>query len=154
MSQHRPILVAEDEETDALILRMAVQQAGIPNPLIITHDGTETLAYLRGEAPFSDRSTYPLPALLILDLKMPALTGFDVLSWLRSRPDFTELPAVVLSSSSHEADVAKAREMGAREFHVKPHSFKELTRLVQELARRWLERSSLPESDAGRGTGA
>ena len=87
------------------------------------------------------RSEYPLPGLLILDLKMPRMTGFDVLAWLAKHPRLNVLPTVVLSSSSHHADIAKAREMGAKEFYVKPHALKEMTNLLQQLAAQWLGES-------------
>ncbi|PWU20127.1 MAG: two-component system response regulator [Verrucomicrobia bacterium] len=139
MSAKACILVAEDEASDVEILRLALQRAGIPNPLSVTSDGKEAIAYLSGEVPFNDRSKFPLPQLLILDLKMPCLTGFDVLAWLRDHPQFRDLPAVVLTSSSHEQDMAKARALGAREYHVKPTSFQELAGILQQLANRWLE---------------
>src|SRR5262245_26088323 len=121
-----PILVAEDEETDALILRMAAKQAGLANPLVVVHDGSDVVTYLEGAGQYADRALHPLPALLILDLKMPRMTGFDVLSWLGTHPHFKRLPAVVLSSSCQDSDVAKARDLGAREYHVKPHHLGEL----------------------------
>jgi len=141
MSAKACILVAEDEASDVEILRLALKQAGLSNPLAVTSDGQEAISYLKGEGPFNDRCKHPLPELLILDLKMPRLTGFDVLAWLRNHPEFQSLPAVVLSSSSHEQDMAKARALGAREYHVKPTSLHELATIIQQLADRWLQRS-------------
>jgi CheY-like chemotaxis protein len=135
---HAPILVAEDEETDVMILRVAAQKAGLPNPLVFTRDGAETIDYLKKEAPEPGHT----PRLIIVDLKMPGLTGFDVLEWLCTRPDLRQIPAVVLTSSSHEDDIAKAHRLGAREYHVKPHSLPELTTLLEGLAERWLTASA------------
>ena len=93
-----PVLVAEDEQSDAHILRLAFQRAGIPRSLVVVTDGQEAIDYLCGNPPYTDRSAHPLPGLLLVDLKMPRMTGFDVLAWLASRPDFQHLPAIVFSS--------------------------------------------------------
>jgi CheY-like chemotaxis protein len=137
-SNARPILAAEDEETDALILRRVFKKAGLPNELIIAADGQETVEYLTGVGHYADRSRHPLPCLLLLDLKMPRMNGFDVLAWLSQNPEFNDLPVVVLSSSSHESDIKKAREMGAWDYQIKPHSMEELGRVIQNVISRWL----------------
>ena len=139
MASHLPILVAEDEQTDALLLRMAFKKAGLPNALVVVGDGQEAVDYLTGEPPYANRLMHPLPGLLLLDLKMPRMSGFDVLEWLAGRPELKQLPVVVLSSSPQESDVAKALRMGARQYHIKPHRLEELTKFVRELAERWLE---------------
>jgi CheY-like chemotaxis protein len=134
----RPVLAAEDDEGDGMLLRLAFKRAGISHPLIVVRDGQEAIDYLNGQPPYDDRVAYPLPALFLLDLKMPRLNGFDVLTWWATRPEFSNLPVVVLSSSSHETDIDNARKMGAREFIIKPHGFTQLTKLLQELSGRWL----------------
>jgi CheY-like chemotaxis protein len=135
---HSPILVAEDDETETMIFRVAAEKAGISNPLVFTRDGIETIEHLKSETSDPNRT----PCLIVLDLKMPGLTGFDVLEWLTHSPELREVPAVVLTSSSHEEDIAKAHRLGAREYHVKPHSLPELTNLLQHLSARWLTASS------------
>jgi len=134
----RPILAAEDEESDRLILELVFQQTSLPQPLVIVRDGQEAVDYLSGTGRFVDRSTYPLPALLILDLKMPRMNGFDVLAWLAAQPQLKALPAVVLSSSSDDSDIRKARELGAREYFVKPHNLADLIKIVQQMQAHWL----------------
>lgn len=131
-------MAAEDDEGDATLLLLAFRRAEVPHSLIVVHDGEEAIDYLSGNPPYADRSDYPMPALLLLDLKMPRLNGFDVLSWWSERSDLRDLPVVVLSSSSHPSDMAKAKEMGAREYIVKPHGFAQLSKLLQELCGRWL----------------
>jgi len=138
----RTILLAEDEDTDAIMFRFAMKTAGLKFPLVIARDGQEAVDYLAGEGRFHDRLQYPLPSLLILDLKMPRLTGFDVLDWLKSRPDLLNLPAVVLSSSSYPEDIERAQKLGAREYFIKPHSLAELSKVLQSAINRWLLRSS------------
>jgi CheY-like chemotaxis protein len=133
-----PVLIAEDEESDAVILRFAFQRAGLAHQLFVVRDGQAAIDYLVGSAPYDDRQEYPLPKLLLLDLKMPRMNGFDVLAWLTLQPQFHDLPAVVLSSSAAQADVAKARQMGAREYFVKPHGLTELVGIVEALHNRWL----------------
>lgn len=133
-----PVLAAEDEQTDGYLLRLAFERAGVGHPLVIVRDGVEAVDYLSGEAPYADRTVHPLPALLLLDLKMPRMTGFDVLAWLTTRSEFKDLPAIVLSSSSHESDIQKARELGACDYIVKPHRFVEYVKVIQDLRDRWL----------------
>jgi CheY-like chemotaxis protein len=93
-----PILAAEDEESDRLILELVFEKAQLPHPLVIVGDGQEAVDYLSGRGRFADRLAHPLPGLLILDLKMPRMNGFDVLDWLATQPKFKELPTVVLSA--------------------------------------------------------
>jgi CheY-like chemotaxis protein len=133
-----PVLAAEDEESDRFILQRAFERSGLNHPLILVRDGREALDYLSGDGAFADRALHPLPRLVILDLKMPRLSGFDVLAWLVARPDFKDLPAVVLSSSSDDADIQKARQLGARDYFVKPHSLDELVTIIRGLHDRWL----------------
>lgn len=148
MAKQAPILVADDDDNDVFFLRRAVAKAGLANQLLVTHDGQETIDYLGGAAPFNDRARYPMPGLLLLDLKMPRLDGFDVLAWLSTRPDLKDLPVIVLSSSSHEADMIKARQLGADDYQVKPPDFMTLVQLLRELHARWLGASSKPNSSA------
>jgi len=139
----RPILAAEDEESDRLILELVFQKAELPHPLLIVRDGQEAVDYLSGTGRFVDRSVYPFPALLILDLKMPRMNGFDVLIWLATQPQLKALPAVVLSSSSDDSDIKKAQELGAREYFVKPHRLDALVKIVQQMQAHWLSRPPL-----------
>jgi CheY-like chemotaxis protein len=145
MPEHPVILAAEDEESDALLLRLAVKRAGVPNPMAVVRDGEEAIAYLNGHAPYQDRARYPLPALLLLDLNMPRLNGFDVLSWLAAHPPFKDLPVVVLSASAQDSDIQKARRLGAVDYRVKPTGLDELIALVKEIAGRWLKARTQPE---------
>jgi CheY-like chemotaxis protein len=132
------ILVAEDEESDAWLLQHAFTKAGLSNPVVIARDGQDAVAYLGGHSPYTDRSTHPLPALIVLDLKMPRMNGFDVLAWLKTRPDLAGVPVVILTSSSLESDIKQARQLGALDYMVKPHEFSNLVELVRNLGQRWL----------------
>ncbi len=133
-----PILVAEDEETDVFFLQRAFEMAAIPNRLVVTCDGEEAIKYLNGDPPFADRTLHPLPGLILLDLKMRIMSGFDVLEWLQTRPEFKQVPVVILTSSSHEADRQKARALGASDYRVKPSQAQDLIHIVKDLHARWL----------------
>jgi CheY-like chemotaxis protein len=141
------ILVADDDENDVFFLRRAIDRAGLSNPLFVSHDGQEAIDYLQGAPPYDNRAHFPLPGLLLLDLKMPRVNGFDVLTWLSQRPELKDMYVVVLSSSSHEEDRRKAKELGAHDFRTKPSEFHNLVELVRDVQRRWLE----PSVAAGQG---
>jgi CheY-like chemotaxis protein len=144
----RPVLAAEDEESDAMILRLAFQKLRSLHPLILVRDGQEAVDYLSGKGDLSDRSVYPLPALIVVDLKMPRMNGTDVLGWLAMRPEFKDIPAVVLSSSGDESDIRKARQLGARGYFVKPHAFDDLKNILRQIEARWLKAAAPDASTA------
>jgi len=133
-----PVLYAEDEESDAFLLQRAFEKVNGSHPLIVVKDGQEAVNYLSARQPSHDRSDHPIPALILLDLKMPRMTGFDVLRWIARRPELKAVPVIVLSSSSAEADMRKARELGARDYLVKPHHLAEYLTIAQDLHARWL----------------
>jgi CheY-like chemotaxis protein len=138
MSSNSPILFAEDDENDALLFRLALRKAGVTNPVVHAEDGEAALNYLGGVGSFSDHKQYPLPCLLVIDLKMPKVTGFDVLSWLRSQMPANRLPAIILSGSEQEPDKKRALDLGAKAYWVKPTDLAELVHLLQGLSRTWL----------------
>ena len=141
-NSERAILLAEDEDTDAMMFQLALKRSGLAFPVIVARDGQEAVDYLRH--PSDPQSNRPLPGLIVLDLKMPRMTGFEVLSWLRLQPDLRKIPAVVLSSSSYPQDIQQATELGAREYFIKPHSLTELSRVLRTATDRWLPRRGQP----------
>ncbi len=134
-----PILLAEDDDNDVFLMGRAFDRVGIRNPLSVVHNGQEAIDYLAGKGAYADRKKHPLPGLLLLDLKMPWMDGFDVLAWLRKRPEFNTLPVVVLTSSKLQADIDKSREMGVYDYRVKPHDFDDLVRLLDDVRLCWLD---------------
>jgi|SRR6266850_4996885 len=144
MSEPYCILVAEDEDVDVFLLRRSFRRAALPHNLIDVPDGEKAIEYLKGRPPFDDRIRYPFPQLLLLDLKMPKLNGFDVLAWLAGRPDMRDLPAVVLTSSPLESDAKMAAKLGAREFLTKPNDLDEMITLVKNVSERWLTDVGVP----------
>jgi CheY-like chemotaxis protein len=127
------ILHVEDDPNDMLLFEHACRKAGVVFDLQAVSDGDQAIAYLRGSNGFSDRMKHPIPKLILLDLKMPRVSGFDVLAWLRSDELFKQVPVVVLTSSNHDADVKRAYDLGARSYLVKPVGFEALVELVKTL---------------------
>jgi len=127
------ILVAEDNEDDLFLLRQAFKKAEVPSRLQATCDGLETLSYLKGEGRFCDRTIYPFPDVLLLDLNMPRKNGFEVLEWLRQDPRCCQLITYVLSASSRDADVQRAYDLRANSYILKPSRLDELVAFVTAL---------------------
>lgn len=142
MNRNAPILLAEDDEADVLLMRRALREAGVTNPLVVVSNGQEAIAYLNGEGPYAQRGKYPSPCVLVLDLRMPLMDGFEVLTWLQKRRRPKDLQVIILSSSELETDVLQAFELGADAFWVKPQAFHELIEIVRQLHARI---SQLPE---------
>ncbi len=134
----RPVLIAEDDPNDVFLLRRAFQKVGITHPIVVLRNGQEVLDYLARDGKAALNTAKHSPALMFLDLKMPMLDGFDVLSWLKCNPLETKLPIVVLTSSNQEKDIHQAQQMGADEYRVKPQQFEELVAIVKEVNDRWL----------------
>src|SRR5437870_13768071 len=133
----RHVLVADDDENDVFPLRRAFRKAGLPHSLTHLRDGQQTIDYLITKD--ADSANQSKPDLLLLDLKMPLVDGFDVLVWLQGRSQTVSLPVVVLSSSSLVADKNRAKQLGAQDYLVKPTRMEELTALAQALHERWLK---------------
>ena len=119
MSEHHSILIAEDDESDVLFLRRALKEAAMENPLHVTRDGQEAMDFLWQQRHAADDR---LPALVILDLKMPRRSGMEVLQWIRQQNVLRCLPVMVFSSSARREDVERAYALGANAFLVKPAS--------------------------------
>src|SRR5271154_5315461 len=126
MAEMRSLLVAEDDDNDVFFIQRAFKQAEIVNPVHRVRDGEEAIAYLRGEGKYADRAQYPLPGLMLLDLKMPRKNGFEVIAWTRQQPGIRRLPIAVLSSSREEPDINRAYDTGANTYLVKPVNFEDL----------------------------
>jgi CheY-like chemotaxis protein len=133
------ILVAEDLDEDVLFLKTAFVRAGVNVPLRFVRNGQKAIQYLKGEEEFANRSDFPMPNLLLLDLKMPRLNGFDVLEWLRLQPDLRRLLVVVLTSSGLAADVNRAYDLGANSYLLKPSGWDEFECLVRQIEDYWLK---------------
>lgn len=129
-------LVADDEENDRFLLRRAVARSGLDWSLMEVQDGQKAEDYLSGKGPYEDRTKFPMPQLVLLDLNMPFINGFDVLEWLRTQPLLKGIPVVVLTSSPLPSDRQKAMTLGATDYQVKPNNGEELVSLLRGLPAR------------------
>jgi len=132
------ILLVEDDPNDVLLMQRACRKANLAYPLHVARDGQEAVEYLTHQGKFADATRYALPALMLLDLKMPRKNGFETLEWLRQQPDLKRIVVIVLSSSSELADINRAYDLGANSYLVKPGDFQALVDLVHALASYWL----------------
>src|SRR5882762_2531355 len=146
MSDIALILIAEDLEDDISIILRAFAKARLLNPVQIVRNGEEALAYLKGEGKFANRAEYPLPQLLLLDLKMPRIDGFEVLCWVRQQPGLSSLRVVVLTSSKDIRDVNLAYQLGANSFLVKPTEFERFVDLSHAINGHWIWCSRAPQT--------
>lgn len=131
------ILLVEDEENDAMLLKMAFEKNNILNPIHWVRDGLEAVAYLNGEGVYADRKRYPFPEVLLLDLKMPRMTGMELLAWIGEHPNFKIIPTIIMTSSRQEIDIEKAYNLGANTYMTKPCSFEELAKMVRLTHEYW-----------------
>jgi len=149
MSEKLLILHAEDDPNDVMLVGLAFRKAAIPATLRVVNDGEQLIQYLSGEGPFADRKAHALPALLLLDLKLPRRSGFEVLSWVRGHEDLRRLPIVMLTSSAQPEDINRCYEMGANSYVVKPAVLEDLVAMAKTISAYWLEFNARPAITAG-----
>ncbi len=142
--KNETILLVEDDPNDVLLIERAFQKAGFAQSLKMVRDGDEAIDYLRGTGQFADRALFPLPYLVLLDLKMPGTDGFEVLRWARSEDSLKPLLIVVLTSSNLQADVDRAYELGANSYLVKPVEFNQMVNLLRRFEAYWTEINRTP----------
>ena len=139
------ILLIEDDKNDRVLIKRAFSKANIVNSLQIVKNGEEAVDYLSGKGDFSDRDKYPLPILILLDLKLPRKSGYEVLSWIRQQPGFKRIPVIVFTSSEQISSINKAYELGANSYLVKPITFDALLNMIKTLNLYWLILNKMPE---------
>jgi CheY-like chemotaxis protein len=146
------ILIVDDNEDDVFAIRRALRKAEVSNPQQIVSNGQLAMDYLAGIGPYSDRTKFPLPFIVFLDLKMPFRDGFDVLTWMRDQPALSDIVVVVLTGSDEVRDHQRAYSLGARSYLVKPASAGDVQQLFLSLESRWMRASSKSpvESTAGK----
>ena len=129
---HKPLLIlhVEDDENDAILFRKACERAGLPAETIRVDAADHARSYLLGEGIYADRTLYPLPQIIVLDLKMPRMDGFEFLKWLRQNKSFASLPVLVFTASISREDKSRAMAEGASSFFIKPASFEALVKMV------------------------
>lgn len=146
MTQTQTILLVEDSPVDILLMQRAFRERIFSNTsLQIVRDGDAAVFYLNGDAEYSDRDRYPLPRIILLDLKLPRRSGHEVLFWLKQQPELKRLPVVMLTSSRQTVDVNQAYDLGVNSYLVKPVGFASLSEMMQSFAQYWLNHTELPE---------
>src|SRR3954452_2748028 len=133
MNESATVLLAEDDPDDVLLTQLAFERARLANPLQVVRDGEEAIAYLSGEGAFADRNRFPFPILLLLDLNMPKVDGFQVLEWLRAEPRLEQLPVAIMTSSDRDPYIIRASELVADSYLIKPPDATAMLNLVQRL---------------------
>jgi CheY-like chemotaxis protein len=145
------VLIAEDRQEDIDILKLAFKRAHVDVKLRFVSDGEEAIRYFKGEGPFANRAEYPLPRLLLLDIKMPIKNGFEVLEWLRQQPGLRRLQVIIFSSSELPEDIDRACDLGANSYLVKPYKFDDLQLVARALDSYWLKLNRFPNCSYGPG---
>jgi CheY-like chemotaxis protein len=141
---NHPILLIEDDPNDQVLIRRAFAKAKLMNPLHMVDDGDAAVDYLAGDGQYADRQLHPLPTLILLDLKLPRRSGLEVLEWLRAQPGCRRIPVVVLTSSEDSADIARAYDLGANSYLVKPVDFDGLLELLRTVGLYWMVMNQYP----------
>ena len=144
MKPDKPILLVEDNEDDALLMKRAMKAAGISNRLSCVEDGQEAIDYLGGSGKFSDRLSYPIPAFVFLDLKLPLKSGLEVLAWKRNQAALEGVVVLVLTSSSEASDLREAYKLGVNSYVVKPAATSELAEFAKAFRTYWMDFNRIP----------
>jgi CheY-like chemotaxis protein len=149
MARTATILLVDDDSNDALLVRKAAQKTLEGIPISVVNNGQEAIEYLKGQGVYADRAKYPFPDIILLDLKMPVMNGFEVLRWVRAQPKLKRLPVIVLTGSVHEKDTKAAYEEGANSYLVKPANFNDLVETMRNVGDFWLGGTKLPSIGDG-----
>ncbi len=142
------ILLVEDNRMDIELVLDAFREVRLGNTVHVSHKGEQALDYLFGREPYHDRQQYPLPDIILLDLKMPGIDGFEVLRQVKSAPGLKRLPVIILTSSQEEGDLALSYDCGANSYLVKPGSFEGFLKVVQQVKDYWLTLNVGPPVEA------
>lgn len=138
------ILLVEDEPSDATLLCGAFEKANVLNPIVHLKDGDAAFGYLAGVGAYRDRQNFPLPALILLDLKLPGMTGLQLLQWMRVQPEVRRIPVVILTSDDDPKTVDSAYDLGANSYLIKPGDPAHIIRMVEAIQRYWIELNQAP----------
>ncbi|MHC1769517.1 MAG: response regulator [Verrucomicrobiia bacterium] len=141
------ILYIEDEENDVLLAEIAFRRAQIAHRIAVVRDGLQAIDYLAGHGKFADREAHPLPRLVLLDLKLPHKSGFEVLEWIRNQKSLQSLPVVIYTSSGAPSDRERATKLGASDYRVKPSRMSEMTEMAASLGSLLLESREMSRAD-------
>lgn len=138
MEEKAQILLVEDNKMDIALTLDAFHEVDIPGRIQVVHSGEEALQYLFGEGQYADREAFPIPQIVLLDLKMPGMGGFEVLRKMKAAPEIKRIPVVVLTSSQEEGDRARSYDHGANSYLLKPISHTGFLDMVRKIADYWI----------------
>ena len=138
------ILLVEDDSNDILLIQRAFRMVNPTNPIQIVKDGDAAVDYLSGKGEYGDREQYPLPTLILLDLKLPRRSGVEVLQWIRQQPVLKRIPIIILTSSKESIDVNLTYDLGISSYLVKPVSFNALAKMIAAVNAYWLQLNEYP----------
>lgn len=133
------VLLVEDNEDDIELTQLAFKQCGITNQMIVAQDGQEALDFLFGLGKYEGRDTTQLPGMILLDLKLPIVSGKEVLRQVRLNTEISRIPVVVLSSTTNMEEVKECEELGINRYYRKPGSFAQFQKIIQEIRESWLK---------------
>lgn len=145
----KTVLLVDDGADERLLFDRAGKKANVSFELQYAADGVDAVAYLSGQGDYQDRTRFPLPDLMVLDLNMPRMSGFEVLDWIRKHPVIRELPVIVFTSSSHDTDIKRAYQLTANSYLVKPMSLTALIDTIKMIDAYWVKLSHLPRVGGG-----
>ena len=141
-----PVLLVEDDPADVRLIQRAFGKLDKNVPMIRLTNGDDAVAYLSGSAPYDNRGAYPIPSVVLLDIKLPRRSGFEVLEWVRRQQSaLKRLPIVILSSSRHSVDINRAFDLGANSYLAKPESISQLEELASQFQAYWLGLNESPD---------
>jgi CheY-like chemotaxis protein len=139
------VLLVEDDLNDIFLVKRAFKMARLETPLQVVTDGEDAISYLKGEGRYADREAYPMPKLIVMDIKMPRKSGFEVLEWIKGDGPLCRIPIVIVSSSDSPEDINRAYELGANAYMVKPVSFQAVEHLFESITQYWGLECAKPE---------
>jgi len=137
MEKPANILLVEDNNMDVVLTLDAFREAKLKNKINVARNGFEALDYLFGRDKYSERDEYPMPSLILLDLKMPGIDGFEVLRQIKKADLLKRIPVIILTSSKEEGDRALSYDIGANSYLLKPVSFDGFTEVVRKIDDYW-----------------
>jgi CheY-like chemotaxis protein len=149
-NKNQVVLSVDDNDVDGALLERAFKRCNIPSRLFRVAEGPQAMAYLTGHGIYSDRFAYPLPDLILLDLVMPKMSGFEVLEWIRSQPELKRTAVLILTASEKPEDVKSATKTGANGYLVKPTKFEDLKTMVRTIYSEWLDKGKKGKASSAR----
>ena len=138
------ILLVEDDADEIHLMKRALAKASLNNPLNVISHGGEVIPYFEGKGPYADRTQYPLPGLVFLDLKLPGISGLYLLAWIKGNPDHRHIPVVLFTSSDDPEDLRRAYQFGANSYLIKPIEFDDFVEMIRVTGTYWISLNSTP----------